>query len=284
MIYILQKTSEPNPLLPWIYIFVSLSVDQFEKIYDMLDFPFPPRKDLRQIAKDFVIIEEINRGNSVPDAASTDLLQGIASTTSYVERREALFINMFEYLEKKGYAELIYDWGKHTHPFYPFRKVQVLAAWCHLLREWTVLESVRQSASFENKLYSNEWNMVVTKFAPIYSESSITLEPLLLPSATCAKLQEIVIRSEASQLRLEATMDQIILSPQSVWEDFALRHGAGNTWIRLEGHFRINLREWKSIVDVISTDEMNVLEEWIIHHKSQNSNLVVPMPDFDVSL
>src|SRR5688500_13862445 len=100
MIYKLDLTPRPNPLQPWMYIFMSLSIKQFNYIYDKLDFPFTPPEDLQQIARDFSITQQIILHNPVPESPSVDLLEGGLSTNSYKELYNILFTNTFTHLER----------------------------------------------------------------------------------------------------------------------------------------------------------------------------------------
>ena len=69
-------------------------------------------------------------------------------------------------------------------------------------------------------------------------------------------------------------------SPKTLWEDYALRPGGVGVFFSVEGHFRINLREWNLITDMLSTKDFRILEEWTSHHIDQIHGLKVPLPNF----
>lgn len=125
MIYKLDST--PYSLYPWKKIFASFSIQQFGQIYNRLAFPFAPSDNLRQLAHAFVLADAVMRRNPDNETAlnailndsniakiSNKLVENVAPDTPLLAMQEILFANMFAHLEKMGYAELIYRWGRET--------------------------------------------------------------------------------------------------------------------------------------------------------------------------
>jgi hypothetical protein len=294
MTYELPPTRKRSPLLPWLYIFNSLSIKQFCQVHDKLDFPFCPPEAVRQFAHDFVLTYELMNRNAehehaleplLRDGETTtfNLLEGISSDTRYEEKREGLFSNSFTILEQLGYADMIYIWGKQTQDFHESANIQSLRAMCRLLRQWAVIEWLNQRISPLHELFSVDRERVVLQYAPTYTRSTFPiapLEPLELSEESLAALQVIILDHESKQLGFRNTMDEIRNSSRSTWEDFALRAGAADVWMRLEGYFRIDLREWKTILDNLSQPEKHILEQWALLHKDQERDLRLPLPDF----
>src|SRR4051812_12478840 len=112
MIYKLDPNRASSPLLYWNHVFASVSTKLFGLVYDKLDFPFSPSEVLRQIAHDYIIARETLYEETVPESARIDFLEGIMPNDSYQEKCEILFANTFLSLEKEGYGEIIYQWGR----------------------------------------------------------------------------------------------------------------------------------------------------------------------------
>jgi len=287
MIYKLDTDSvRRRILIPWNYIFGSLSIPQFSHVFEDLHFPFKPTEQLRQLAHDFVIAFEINLGHLPPETAFIDLLKGISPNDPSAKRFEILFANTFSYLEKMGYAPLIYDWGRHTSDFYNYDDVNKLGAWRSLLLKWAVLEQVEHPIQLENEgLYSSDWDIVLTKWKDVYTRvppepfTKITFAPLPVLEETRLTLLTTILQSEAKQIRLEAILDQILVSAQeSEWEDFVLRSGGGYIWMKGEATFRNNLEDWNTITEKLSVDEMEILTTWAL--KDTYHKIKLPLPDF----
>jgi hypothetical protein len=276
-----------SPLLPWGHVFWCLSVKQFSRVYEYLDFPFDPPENVRQIAHDFSLtwlmlthsedynhVRDILRGNS--ETSSVDLLEGTSPNDPFAHRRNTLFTNTFAHLERIGYAEAIYRWGKHTASHYKHKyqtKTQMglydmLFPWFLLLRWWTVMEWQKQPIPPSHPLYSNVWDDVLAKYGAFQRTFILDLMPLSAESRIA--LQAIVLNHAARQLQLETITDEIWASSRTVWEDVALRAGAAYTFFKQEGNFRIETRLWHAIENLLSTDELHLLEQWAMENKKRS--------------
>lgn len=280
MIYKLDSIPKPNPLIPWVRIFGSLSIKQFLQVYDKLGFPFRPDKNVRQIAHDFAIAEQILRHNSTPEKASIDLLGSTYSGDTYKQQRDILFANTFAQLEKIGYAEPIYHWGKQTTDFQNPINVNSFAAMSNLLRMWAVFEHKEQPHSYNDS--SDEIEDLVSKWISVYDQSpSKPLDALHLSLISRSMMQSIVMNQEIRRSNLEATLLSINDAPKTKWEEFAYDIIAiGGIWIRLEGNFSINTVMWKELVENLSSDEIRMVEQWALQHKDRFSwlkSLTVPL-------
>jgi hypothetical protein len=284
MIYELDTVSSRNPLIPWIYIFRSLSIPQFQEVYAKLNFPVNPTDDLRRLARDFVIAFDIHLGNPITETASIDLLHGTSLKDGVRKKAEILFTNMFSHLERMGYAKAIFDWGKHTSDYYEYENVKQLGSWCSLLLKWAVLEQVRQPILPKDELYSRDWEEVMAKWMPIYTRKppepfkQMRLEQLPLWEDASLTLRATILHYEAERLHFETVLEQILASSKSTWEDFVLRSGGSYIWMKGEAIFRIHLREWKTIVDKLSADEMSILEAWGL--KDTYHKIKTPLQNF----
>lgn len=287
MVYKLDTGVSRNGLLiPWNYIFRSLSIPQFSQVFESLRFPFSPTEKLRQLAHDFVIAFEINLGHPAPEAAFIDLLEGVSPSDPSAKRSEALFTNTFSYLEKMGYAPLIYDWGRHTSDFYNYEDVKQLGSWRSLLLKWAVLEQVEHPMQIENKgLSSSDLDIVLAKWKDTYTRippepfTKRTFAPLPVLEETRLNLLTTILQSEAKQIRFEAVLDQILVSAKvGEWEDIVLRSGVGYIWMKGEAKFRRNLEDWNTITKKLPADEMEILTTWAL--KDTYHKLKLPLPDF----
>lgn len=282
MSYELVRSSSPNPLIPWIYVFRSLSLARFQEVYDKLNFPVVPSENLRQLSKDFVIAYETNLGGVVSETASIDLLEGISPSDDYKKRRETLFNNMFLQLEQMGHAEAIYKWVRHTADYYKYRDVFQASVWCILLLKWAILEQVKQPIPKDHDLYSDDWSDLVAKCTPIYTRiprppfKQLVIETLPLSEESNLALRALIFQHEAVHLHFQNILEEILIVPEDSWEDSVLRSGGCYMWLKLEGRFRLRVQELNAIVEMLSVNEMDILKTWGI--KDSYHKLEIPIP------
>jgi hypothetical protein len=274
---------------------MGLSIRQFRQVYEELEFPFDPPADVRELAHDFGFTYETLSPNSEyaallenllrhGEVTTYDLLEDTSPDDSYPKRRDALFTNTFTQLERIGYAEAIYAWGKQTRTYLKYTDRQryidsdALDGWCNLLREWAVLEWVKQPTSLTDS--HQHWDKLIAKFAPIYERVNLTLEHLPLSLVSRTRLLEIVLHHETRKQALYSTTDQIMAFPKSLWEEFALGPGGSYTSFQLEGRHRINLREWSTILNALSVDDIYILDQWALKDTYRWRKLKIPLPDF----
>lgn len=305
MAYTLDPNNTPNPLLPWNRVFTCLSIEQFNSIYDALDFPFRPLEDVRLIAHDFAFTyykllarhpeseyrKPVERLVECGEINTYNLLSGTMPSDPSVKLREVLFENTFSHLERLGYAEAIYQWGKQTQTYIRFAdrlklaNIDVIAGWCNLLRVWAVLQWLEQPLSpNDTTLYSDDWEKIIAKWKPFYVDyqpQPLTTAPLSLPQSTRLALQAHILHHEARRLHFMTAVEQMMNSPKTDWEDFVLRQVATYADYKNEGRYRINLQIGRMIVQLLSAAEMTVLEEWAAQHAHQYRGLKVPFPRFD---
>lgn len=143
-----------------------------------------------------------------------------------------------------------------------------------------VLEWIKQPISPKEERYSSDWDTLIDKYTPIYagelstSFTRISINPFPLSKETSREVQTIVLDHETQKMSLNITMDHIMESPKSLWEDFVLRNNGADSWIRLEGQYRTNLKAWKIIGNMLSDDEMYNLEKWGNQHKEMFPDLI----------
>jgi hypothetical protein len=276
MIYKTGIIANQTPLSYWNYVFLTLSTRQFSQFYEKLDFPFNPPNDLREIAHDFVVTRESKLGNVLVETVSIDLLKGVSPNESYLKSYKPLFENTFFYLEKRGYAEAVYKWGNQTCNYYQNIYIEGLNALCRLLRKWAILEWSKQPITSAHPLYSSEWQHLIAKWQPIYINN---LAPLELSVHASTALQKIILQHEIRRMEFEQILDIINAAEKSEWEKFALLE---QIWIKNEGRFRIDLREWNMITDTLSDEEVLLLGHWALQHRNQEHyhDLKFPLPNF----
>lgn len=288
--------------LAWYRVFSILSVQQFCQVYDLLDFPFCPPDDVRQIAHDFVLIRDVmlgDKGESTGasrwlkvllhygETVSVYLLHGTPPDAPYKEKRDALFRNTFAYLERLGYAEVVYEWGKHTGSYWQhahresYSAILCLSDWCIKLKHWdtAMRRPPKPSEPPEPKIYTDEWWELMEKRPkwPVKPK-----KPLLLSNNSQKLLQDIIQEFEARKTRLEISINQIMEVPKSRWEEYILKWNLGDTYIRQEGRMRINLHQWAAILDTLSPEDMNILNEWAMQYHEESPRFIVPLPDFRI--
>jgi hypothetical protein len=275
------------PLFPWNRIFSMLSIPQFTRVYQYLDFPFYPTEALMQIAKDYCVTDVLLFPNpeyataiaSIVEVESPlmDLLGDLSGDASYMAKKIALFENTFLRLEKAGYADTVYQWGKMNAEYYPHIQRNALNAWIHLLRDWA-------GQRWQLELQSVECGLKTDELAALFETwqvGSEGFEPMPLPDEISNKIMCIIIRHKFMEFQLDRVMDEIWRGSKTVWEDFALRAGAAYISIGIEGRFKIRFREWRSIATVLTSNELEQLEEWTLSTASQRrkeKGFIIPLP------
>jgi hypothetical protein len=273
-----------------------LSIKQFRQVYNQLAFPFSPPEDLRQIAYDFSLTLEIIHRNPeyfsalntviespTFEATSTDLLENLPPNSSYNKQCDMLFSNTFKHLKSKGFDKAIYNWGKQTSIYYQyvdkkkFSNLRALGIWIHLLREWAVLKWIQNPSSPEQ--HYSEWDVLINKYSRIYSKKNLVLNPMPLSTVSQKHLQVIILSHESSKLLLKTTMNQIMASSKSLWDDYALRAGGANVWIKAESNYQLNLKVWKEMLNLLSPNEVSALEQWGLQYKDQYRGLTGILSD-----
>jgi hypothetical protein len=284
-----------TPILPWVHIFFELSIQQFDQVYDLLEFPFKPTEALRQIAKDFALTFMIFQDNedyrtavahvTSVEAPSVDLFEGIPSDALYSAKLEGLFTNTFARLEQLRYGNAVYQWGRHNNTFYSDPDKRALSAWYRLLARWVIQKWFDSSQLPQCESDGRNWEQILTLLQPYYHPSEEVLKPLPLSDEILEKLQCEILYHEARRIRLVNITEAFLTTPRSVWEDFALRAGNADARIPNEGRLRINLKTWQAVVNLLSSDEMLILEQWGSEHRPQPSylpshidELVIPFP------
>lgn len=287
MHYKLNIDTLDDPLYPWTHIFWSLSIKQFRQVYNNLEFPFNPSESVQQIAHDFAFTWDLmNRnpeyttirkavlGDPQASLLSIDLLKGTNRDDTYLKRCNALFTNTFIHLENMGFAESIYSWGRQTHGFHKFSDIQALSALWYPLIGGVIVRSLAKPLSYESLSHSTEWGNFVSRYASNYTNSYLTFEDLPLSDISHNLLQTIILKRQEKKTQLENVINILKLTPTNIWEDFALRRGTARIWITLEGSFRVNLHTWNTIINTLSTNEVNILEKWVLSYKDKDPNLI----------
>jgi hypothetical protein len=298
-------------IFTWVDVFSALSLPQFHKVAEFLDFPVPVSAELRQIAHDFTLsffmlimnhpddegyyaLQRLLNA-SVPETLSINLLEGLPTENTddaFFEREKGLFARTFNYLEVIGIAEEIYRWGRQTQTYYRdiagqkhYFDFEALDQWFHRLRRWALLEWLTHNLNWKQGDNIGVWTDVINTFAPIHTrnatieESYAQLHEFPLPDAAYL-IQTIVLDHDAQMIQLIKITHEMKSASQSLWEDFLTRSHAKAAWLRSEGVHRLNLKAWLQIYDLLSLDEMHILEEWMRQHQDDYSRLKVPLPDF----
>jgi hypothetical protein len=180
-----------------------------------------------------------------------------------------------------GYAEALYRWATQTDTYCKYANkdhyfdLEALNDWFRFLREWAVLEWLEQHFSAEAGQDSGDWKALIDEFVPIYTRKPTpgfpewTLEALPIVGISRTKLQTTILNHESQKLYVQTTMDAVFESPKTAWEDYAMRPGGAYTWIKLEGCMRINFRAWKTILEILSAEERQLLGQWVLQHQEQ---------------
>jgi hypothetical protein len=293
----------------WTTLFSAISLPQFHQVAEFLDFPIPISADLRQLAHDFAFsyYEMImNRPDlegyrafqklvnaPVPETVSFDLFKGAPiedTNKTFYERLNRLYLNTFHHLEAMGVAEEIYRWGKQTRNHYHGLRPDIdhlsdfssLEYWLLVLRNWAGVEWLAHNMSWKAGDEIGSWTSLISKLAHILTYNSnieerfAQLNRLPLPN-TAHTIQTMILNHEAQILHFLEIVQGLEDVPSSIWEQFCRNT---YTWIKLEGRHRLNLKAWLQIYDLLSLDEIHILEEWMRQHQDDYSRLKVPLPDF----
>ena len=275
MIYTLEKHKKfSSRLLPWTYVFWSLSTTRFSQVYKTLGFLLDPSEDLKKIAHDFALtwdivtnIQEfvIMRENVLKDPIvgailDNSLREMLLSKHSKIFE-EQLFQHTFTRLEHINYAGEVYHWGKQTHTFVERYDVQALHALCYLFLRWLEQQEVPKDNS--NYTHPAELTNTIDK----YPKPNLNLDSLPLPLEVSNKLLNIIIEHRGERANFKAVIENAHTSPDSIWETFALKRGSADPWIYLEGDLRMNLKMWHIITNTLTPKQIEIIKQWALNQK-----------------
>lgn len=276
MIYKLESGNGSKPILSWVYIFGILSLEHCSWVYADLNFPFSPTNDLREISQEFVVAYHTVLGNPILDSVSTDFTTSISLKIPLQERYKILFENTFSRLDKMGYAETVYRWGKHTSDFCKYENVKSLRAWCRLLYQWAIANQINQPINYPSTFYSPDWAIVLAKWSDIWGKMSF--EDLPLNNESRLAVQSTSLNYQAMYLRFETAWENFGDLPKSKWDDFVLRSTGTFIWTLNEGRFQSDLMLWKTILNSLSSYEIQGLEQWSLLHENRSNERKIPSP------
>ena len=215
----------------WSRVFEALSVGQFDLYWKDVGFPFPLPHDLQEIARNFVLAYLIDLGRSIPEQPSIQLRDASNPDDPLV----MIWNNTFQHLQKLGYADTVYRWGKQTYRNYDGQNnpvADITTDWDGLLGRWTL--------------------------DPTYPE----FIPLDLPEQIVLKLQLIVIRNYAKSLQLRLRVEEVKQLRKNTWEQYAFEVLQVGSWLSNEARFVAGVAKWKTIFELLSDEEISMLEKW----------------------
>jgi hypothetical protein len=265
-------------LYPWYKIFTALSLPQFELFWQKLKFPFYPTDELRQISYDFSYKYVISRNlRAQKDALNViKLLENIeigaifreeinqfSSPASLKIYLQSAFNKTFVDLKKHNYKEGLYQWGVETYTYYKindkndYKNTGYLESWLSLFRRWAVAIWIVQEKPILPK-----WKTFFDYFTDVYRRSSVVIKENIpiVDDKTVEYILELIISNEVEKFKIEENVYNAFSLTKNAWEDFAVSEV--NTWLQLELRHRINRDVWNEIMNTISSDDKNELQNW----------------------
>jgi len=285
--YILPPYSNYQ-LIPWLRVFGTLGIEQFNQIYKILDFPVMPTQKNQNIAREFFMTAHKLIDDSTPDIPEfkTFFLKLSQSGLSLKEKQEALFQYTFSSLEEIGDASEIYAWGLNTTHFQSNEDINNFQIISVLLREWAVNEWMKQQKYPVGNDFT-EITEMLHAWRDIYENSafstlSIPIIPITYKSQE--RVFSVILDYELLRSKLRPFVDMLKTSLITPWDTFTFYRGtAGGSWIINEGNFRINVNEWGKIQKELSTEELISVENWMLEQKHSYSwmkNFKIPQVSF----
>lgn len=214
----------------WLHMFEALSVKQFEKFSDLLEFPIQFSDDIQKIAKDFSLAVQSYLGKSIP---------GYALAPRSVEPTEIdpliqIWTDTFSQLKLSGYADAVYLWGQKLNQ----------------IKQW------------ENNLPNvmSDWDILLIDWA--HDSTSNKLPILDLPFKTGAKLQLLITQYEQLALNQRFEIGKMKDEVKESWEKYAFKNLGVAAWISNTARYFIQLSKWKAIISFLSAQELEILDAW----------------------
>jgi hypothetical protein len=275
-------------LEPWLPIFMYFSVQQFEEVYEFLDFPTTPNDELRRVAYSFALnylLLLFNRPDSelynalqkhlsslVTRINPTTMLEDISEVAPETQLQE-IFQQAFRKLDEMGVGKEIYEWSINTYKYNRILHVgnirffDSLSAWFSILRRWASIQWMR-SPNSQNKEVNKAWNTLKESYSSTFLKEGAgnnDYKSLPLSESTKSYIQLEILTSSAEKLRFQNILKE-------------MDHSSKNTWDRLafdfisfyhEGEYRLNIRSLSRLVASLSSKELEILNFWASQHMEE---------------
>lgn len=247
-----------------------LALPVFDDTYPMLDFPKKPTKKLKQIAWDFSIAyykvfgdryykEEtrvaLRLYNSPIDPVDGHTNMFLADEIMLREPNEAtgLMLSAIQIqLDQMGWNNSINMWLDEGRDFQSPDYPTSLLHWTTVLRRWALSETTLETPSTGEL---DMFEQVKKRWQHVYDLSQIA--PLSFPSETRSKLQATIFEQEYEFLRFEQTLDDYQRGVKPALERLIF-----SARFHTEGTYRWCLRSCQTIRQLLSDQEIQILEIW----------------------
>lgn len=231
MRYILVSSDEVTRV--WLRAFEALSLTHFGEISKYLGFTAIFSDELRKCAKDFTLLYyQAYLGKLLPEQPSIQLLE----TTDENVIPLVIWRKTFSELQEIGYAERVYEWVKWLEKLENFQtdnRINPISHWDSLLEDLSL------------------------------DPTNIAFASLPLSTLTKLSIEAIVLRETVKSHKACNHIAQIKRSSQkNTWEQYAFDVLGIDSWIAIQAQSIIHERKWKQLLNLLSDEEIKVLEEW----------------------
>lgn len=240
-------------------------------------FPINSRREVRSRRRETYQKKSITEVG-VP---KVDVLVDPDADVTYLERSKQLFDKTFTRLDELQCAEKIYGWGKNTHTYYKLfdreksSSIYSQKAWYRVLADWAIGEQLRTPLQSENII--SAWNVIKDELnLSSDDETDNDKFELSLSELSSARLVESILVIKSEQILSTKIIDGLILSISSQWEDYVLRRNVVSAWLGNEIDYRLSAKVIDLIMQILSEDEIRLLEAWGLQYKKRYPDLLVP--------
>jgi hypothetical protein len=241
MDYLLQRFDD-HVVDVWKWVFEVLSVSHFKKLWIQLGFELPPSNALQTFAQEAVLNYHLYLSRKVFRQPSIQLID-----LDIDHPLLSLWTNTFFYLDKLGYGDAVYQWGSRTHSNCRNENNQINHGLeiDRLLRDWA--SGLNDSFPFDGR----------------------------------DSLQAVILSDEAQYRQLGIQMKEIEHSPKNYWDRWVFNRLQVGAWIFIESDRILCIRKWNTIFDLLTPDEIKILENWL-HQNLQKMGYLhfPPLVDF----
>jgi hypothetical protein len=96
------------------------------------------------------------------------------------------------------------------------------------------------------------------------------------------KLQLVLVKVEAKTWRIRSLSDWVRQSTKTPYEEYALKTMGIESWMVNQANFQARLEKWHAVFDLLTEDELAILEAWGTAHlkrmRFKEVTLLVPPP------
>lgn len=260
----------------WIKAFQALSVEQILVVHDHMALPYMPGRDVRSLGRNvastyynFIGFFEY-RHIDAPTAEINYLLPDEMKATNW---KHMLLDEAFSTLAELDNSSEMYNWMQCTHQLRRLFNcgLEENRNWIALITDWGVSEFLRRSSMTTIPSFIHGDIDLSREFQDWEKVKYVDFGMPQLNPSYVDQLIQIALYYFSERKKLRVKIKHMMKMQQNSWEAFALGYGGTETWLHLQGAYKIDQRFWKAVFTLLDHEQIRALEEWGRKYENQRS-------------